>query len=75
MDGAYMVHILSRGQLALKGWCHIGAPAVVIIGGWHGSQLSNLALDAVELHLFLCPFHVHSFIHAHPVSSGGLTTD
>ena len=64
-----------KGPVGPQGWCHIGVPAVVIIGGWYGRQLSNLALDAVELHLLLCPLHVHSFIHAHPVGSGGLTAD
>lgn len=75
MDGAYVLHIPSRGQLALKGRCHIGVPTVVIVGGWlgiqHGSQLSSLILDAVELRLLLCPLHSCT----HPVSSRGLTAD
>lgn len=71
MGRGYLVHILSSGQLALKGWCHIGVPAVVIVGGWRGSQLSSLALDAVELCLLLCPLHSR----AYPVGSGGLTAD
>lgn len=70
MDGADVVHIPSRGQLALKGRCHIGVLAVVIVGGWldiqHGSQLSSLILDSAELCLLLCPLHSR----AHPVGSG-----